>query len=157
MLDIKTVEKLIFLDIDGVLNNHVCHPKLKFCSINKGCATIFNEILEETGAKFVLSSAWRYNVWGGGMTIEGLKNLFYSHWIDASRLIGITRKDISPYRSDRGQQITEWISENRFAGKYIVIDDMDLEITQCGHPFFQTNWETGLTCQDKRKIIQLLL
>ena len=48
---------------------------------DKGFNAIYgmNKIIEETGCKIVLSSAWRYLVHGGAMTLDGLDCLFCSH------------------------------------------------------------------------------
>lgn len=148
---------LIFLDIDGVLNDHSCHSRTRYCSTDKACIARLDRILVETDARIVLTSAWRYLVHGGSMTMEGLRNLLHSHWVDGSRLIGITRRDVTDGiagvkpRTDRGPQVTEWLRERVMGDPflmqtpYVVIDDMDLEITTSLHPFVRTDGSVGLT------------
>ena len=57
------IMKLIFLDIDGVLvtlsdlSVRLKHEKI----VNEKCVKNLNRIIIETGAKIVISSAWRFN------------------------------------------------------------------------------------------------
>lgn len=65
--------KIIFLDIDGVLNNQVDEERsvIKIDHpddfISERCVTLLNELIENTGAKVVVSSTWRI-----GKTVEQL-------------------------------------------------------------------------------------
>jgi len=137
---------IIFLDIDGVLNSGFLHPKLHYATIDPVLARRLGMILEETDARIVLISAWRYLVHGGSMTLSGLRALFLSHWIDGTKIIDITRKDATKTRSDRGPQISEWLSANpERVSRYLVIDNMDLEVTACGHPLILVDGSIGLT------------
>ncbi len=152
---------VVFLDIDGVLNAHDRHPSTGYCSIDRGCAVRLGRILDATGARIVMTSSWRYLVHSGSMTIEGLRNLLFTHWIDGSRLLGITRRDITdgtdlPTVTDRGTQIMEWLNDNLYVGLYVVMDDMDLGTTNYGHPFIQTDGKVGLTDADASRAIQIL-
>jgi len=149
---------LIFMDIDGCLNNHNTHPIIKCNTIEPLLAQRFNQILWRTNANFVVSSAWRYMVLGGGMTLDGFRYMLQSHWIDANRIIGITRKDVSSETMDRGAQITEWLSANasRFNGKYLVIDDMDLGISAAKLNFLHIDGTVGLTASDVEKAVSQL-
>lgn len=53
-LDQDNVRKVIFLDIDGVLNQDNGGPKIEECFVKR-----LAHIVEETGAEIVLSSSWR--------------------------------------------------------------------------------------------------
>jgi HAD domain in Swiss Army Knife RNA repair proteins len=149
------VKPLIFMDIDGVLNTHNTHSVFGCNTIDKILASRFNEILEFTQAEWVLSSAWRYMALAGSMNLDGLKNLFFSHWVDASRLIGVTRKDISKERMDRGPQIKDWLVLNKVPNQrpIIVIDDLDLEIISSRLPLWLVDGKIGLTNKDVSNII----
>ena len=63
--------KVVFLDIDGVLNNHAWNECSESCTIDFECVHRFNQLLELTGAKVILSSAWRYIVLNNEMTLKG--------------------------------------------------------------------------------------
>jgi len=161
------MKPLIFLDIDGVLNRHEQHHITKYCSINRNLAVQFQAVLEIADAEFVLSSAWRYLVLNHAMTLQGLRYLFNTHWIDGSRLIGVTRPDTlvagKPIPDERGKQISDWLNGER--RPYVVIDDggkredesfTDLGISTAGHPFVLTQSNVGLSSDNAVRAIKIL-
>lgn len=163
------VIRLIFLDIDGVLNSHEWDDAVVCGQIHRDKVARLNRVLSETDSKIVLSSAWRYIVYRGESTMMGMEWLLRSHGILADRLIGVTREDsivqppnrkgdlskwITP--NERGQQITDYLKTISNCRKYVVIDDMDLGISECGHPFVKTDGSIGLTDADAELAIKLL-
>jgi len=155
------VMKILFLDIDGVLNNHaVFHSG--YCGLKASCVQNFNHVLHATNCKIVVSSAWRYMILKGDMTLRGFEHLLSSHGVDArDRIIGNTRQDCEDLENnDRGLQISEWLIANHSPPgslqPYAVVDDLDLMITQFGHPFVQTDGQFGLTPSDAMRLIELL-
>ena len=54
--------KVIFLDIDGVLNcKKTSYPRKLPYVVDRRLLAKFKQLLERTGAKVVLSSTWRYD------------------------------------------------------------------------------------------------
>lgn len=159
--------KILFLDIDGVLNTH--EVTIAMCGqIHKDKITRLNKILEVTDCKIVLSSAWRYIIHRGEANLQGLDWLFRSHGMLPNRLIGITPPDTMipkiyngvpkewPVENERGSLITRYLFENHplIENKdYMVIDDMDLGIKKAGHPFVQTDSTEGLQDRHVDEII----
>jgi hypothetical protein len=161
---------LVFLDIDGVLNDHTPHEN-GYCGIEPRLATRFNRILRETSAEIVVSSAWRYMMFGGHMSFVGFANMLATHGLDViDRVAGFTGRDtmipsdagqLIPKPNERGEQITRWLKRHptnsrRQRRHYVVIDDLDLGITEAGHPFVQTDGKVGLTTTDAGKAIEIL-
>jgi len=123
-------KKIIFLDIDGVLNvycptrdSYGCHFHIEFINNLK-------RLIDETGAEIVISSTWR---------LSGFKILL-EMW-DARKLpgqvIGIT--DILHYTQDdmsgiRGDEVRRWLDENPTQSYVIIDDDTDFHTDQL--PFF---------------------
>jgi len=160
-------DSVIFLDIDGVLNRHEWDAAVMCGQIHRDKVQLLNDVLRATGAKIVLSSAWRYILYRGEMDLMGLEWLFRSHGMLADRLIGVTRKDTMvrpttfspetwPQHNERGQQIADWRTESGHAGPYVVVDDLDLGISDAGHPFVLVEGDVGLTAADAAEMIQLL-
>lgn len=157
---------LIFLDIDGVLNDHTV-PDGVLCGQIQPCKiAILNDILRATDARIVVSSAWRYLVHRGEMNLRGLSWLLQSHGLLADKLVGITTKDTEPlswdgnpaswvHTEERGAQISAYLAAHP-CSRYCVIDDLDLGISAAGHPFVQTDSKVGLTYRDAAKVIELL-
>lgn len=149
--------KVIFLDIDGVLNDHSKVMKV-YCGIHRHMVDHLNKIINATDCYFVLSSAWRYMLLGGEMTLKGFEYLLITHGAQVNgRFIAYTIGDESI--PSRGQQIASWLKTQgeRFnVVKYVVLDDLDLNITDWGHPFVQTDGEIGLTDADADRVISIL-
>lgn len=142
--------KIIFLDIDGVLNCQVFydkrgesktiieHPDNQIC---KDRVSWLNELCGDTGAKVVISSSWRHS---------GL-----SYCKEVLQRNGATFDiiDITPdLRSDgcvRGNEIKAWIDKNIESPydyrEYVIIDDdSDMLLWQKDN-FFKTDTYSGLT------------
>lgn len=165
--------KVLFLDIDGVLNAHEFDESVMCGQIHKDKVELLNRVLLETDAKIVLSSAWRYLVHRGEMNLRGMEWLLRSHGVLADRLIGITRPDTMhngeyngvpgtwPVHNERGQQITDWLhtSIGMVGAKpalYAVVDDLDLGIIDAGHPLVLTDGTKGLHAEDCDRLIAIL-
>jgi hypothetical protein len=159
----------LFLDIDGVLNNHHFDEVARSNRIDADKVSLLNSILLGTNSKLVLSSAWRYLDHRGDMTLDGLDWLLRSHGVKAEALIGITHPDTPvewnektgrPSRfltDERGLQIARFRAFYGHQERYVVLDDLDLGISAAGHPFVQTKSDIGLTPRDVGRAIQCLI
>lgn len=145
--------KIVFLDIDGVLNRHLYNEMSQSNDIDAECVANLNRVLNETDARIVLSSAWRYMLIGKAMSLVGFDYLLRTHGVVANRLVGRTPADEEV--TERGWQIHQWRKEHDHRGRYVVIDDMDLHISPL-HPFVRTQGDVGLTDIDAGKAIGIL-
>lgn len=122
--------KIIFLDIDGVLNcKKTPNPRQLPYVVDKGLLRRFNGLIHRTGAKVVLSSSWRIDPAG----------LFAAkHW-------GVPFIDTCPDmpKSPRCKEVLTWLKRHPKATRYTVIDDEDDELDDL--PLFQPSASTGLT------------
>lgn len=157
---------IVFLDIDGVLNTHDFDPTAESAPIHRDKVVLLNAILVNTDARVVVSSAWRYLVHRGDMSLTGLDWLLRSHGMLSNRLVGITRPDTMvlqpdgeyrPEAMERGRQITDWRAANSHTEAYVVIDDMDLGITDAGHPWVETLPDVGLRERDITLAVEILM
>ncbi|MDE2233374.1 MAG: hypothetical protein KGJ90_04670 [Patescibacteria group bacterium] len=107
--------QVIFLDIDGVLNSSLTLKTLRNnkTGMDKGLVAIFNDIVERTGAKVVLSSTWRiFPYWRSAMKIGGVRAQF----LDKTAYIpGQTR----------GYEVKRWLKKHPEVEKYAILDDDD--------------------------------
>lgn len=90
--------KIIFLDIDGVLNNHQFNEVAGSCIIQQDSVQCLNSIMHLTGARIAVSSAWRYMRTGGrrgipSMTDDGFKYMMQTHGLMKNSIIGFTELD----------------------------------------------------------------
>jgi hypothetical protein len=120
-------QRLIFLDIDGVLNGHDAHRHPNgYCGIDPACVYRLNRIVAETGADLVISSAWRYLL-HSSMVLAGFHHMMRTYGLDRSvRIRGITCAD--EFIPDRGPQIRYYLDtrpavDHAAVESYVILDD----------------------------------
>jgi len=146
--------KIIFLDIDGVLNTSeymgsIQGSEEEMKAIDPQAVKILNDLITDTGAKVVITSTWRRFVPFTEIcyTLEnkGLTNI--------NSIIGMTRyllpRKMSMPSTPRGKEIQEWIngfgSEN--ITKFVIIDD-DSDMVHLMPNLIKINNKVGLTVQN---------
>ncbi len=153
------MKKLLFLDIDGVLNSTDWFKRKKklppessrkeFMAemLDPTAIEILRNILTATDCDVVLSSSWR-----GSDENHALLREYVCNFID------ITPRCCSGVR---GVEIYNWISKNipydvRDEVRYAIVDDdSDMLLNQKDN-FFQTRNDTGLTTEIAKSIIEHL-
>jgi hypothetical protein len=124
--------KVIFLDIDGVLNcEKTPNPRKLPYIVDKKLLARLKKLLARTNAKVVLSSSWR---------CDPIGLLAAKHW-------GVPFIDVSPDRpeSPRGAEMLKWLSQHPKVKRFAVIDDEDDGLDDL--PLFQPSHKTGLTME----------
>ena len=122
--------KVIFLDIDGVLNTTVMKNPRKLPYVTeKRLVGRFRTLARKTRAHVVLISTWRYDPAG----------LF------SARHHGIPFHDCTPDlpHRPRRDEIMAWLKAHPRVARYAVLDDDDDDLD--GLPLFQPNPRQGLT------------
>jgi hypothetical protein len=153
--------KTIFLDIDGVLNNTATYiynrqqsPSKKYIGyshrhmdeVDPRLLGLVRYIVDETGAKIVISSSWRII-----HTQNEIAQVFaYNGWLDAP-IIDMTPKSMDAFR---GNEIRAWLDNDEYTTKYAILDDgTDFYEHQ---PLFRTDATVGLTFIIAQKVIEFL-
>ena len=137
--------KVIFLDIDGVLNNHFDYQTYGFDYIDSGLVEILKTIVAATGSEIVISSTWRLNESDLSLARANLRYKKLDHI------------DITPdlRKLPRAEEIKSWLKNNPQVVKYAILDDnedagLDLD------GFFKTDYYVGLTNEIAEKVINYL-
>lgn len=162
--------KIIFLDIDGVLNMYgsSCRTFMKPYGqhIEPHLVQRLNYIIEKTNAKIVISSSWRSDMED---LEKQLREQGFKYW---TRVIGKTchplvKDENMPYPRNescylynhRGEQINKWLDDANYKiDKFIIIDDEISDIS----PFvdekniIRTDYNEGMLHKDAIKIIESL-
>lgn len=168
------MKKIVFLDIDGVLNheqfmikrekefNHLSHIDLGVCQIDPEKIGLLNMLIECTNCYFVISSTWRISYWGDLPEIFNRLN-FYNK--EAEKRILDKTPISSCSMCYRGNEIYNWMQHNnqffdgapyyRFKNYVILDDDSDMLYWQKDN-FIQTDGKIGLTENDVKKAIDIL-
>lgn len=141
--------KIIFLDIDGVLNNLDMYnnedDKIKTPSglLSKKNLTVFNQLVGQTDAKIVISSTWR--------TDDGVEAYLTEAGVEGE-IIGKTPK-LNTQFMVRGNEIHAWIVEHKELlgmgyddySRFVILDDGSDMLYWHKENLFQTDSWTGLT------------
>lgn len=148
--------KIIFLDIDGVLNHESWYEKrLEFdlqyplCEFDPKSIEYLNNITDITGAKIIISSSWRFN--------PDIVNILYKAGI-TGEIIGCTPDLYNTYGSlCRGKEIDVVLNKQPDIERYIILDD-DTDIEEHQLPYFiKTNANgSGLNKTIMNKSIKIL-
>ena len=170
------MKKVIFLDVDGVLNS----SRTLYESISLEDDLILNlkEIVNKTKAKIILSSSWRLSAEAvatlidkldkfglaiSGMTYDGVDlDWLEKYEFDVTKKYLDTKFDYDEnkqikFTHDRGAEIFKWLHDH-YDCTYVILDDEIEDIK----PYFsesvivKTSYKTGLTKEDVKKAIQIL-
>jgi len=156
------MKKIIFLDIDGVMNNEVMYElnpayQQKRNEIDPKCIKHLNDLIKDTSAEVVISSVWRYN-----MDIEALQTIFNNEGF-IGKIIDKTPVLRSEY-TVRGNEILAWIKNNEellgqpyynFRNYVIFDDDSDMLYWQKDN-FICVDSYSGLTARNVYKATYIL-
>ena len=149
--------KIIFLDIDGVLNSDAYADYM----LTEENVDIFNEdmlderaivqlkkIVEATGAEIVLSSSWRWYK-------DTRDKVHYQ-----LRQKGIDFVDTTPREIDitmtRGAEIKAWLDDHPEVEQFVILDDDDLRLKEYLPNHVRTTFKYGLTREKAAQAIKIL-
>ena len=145
--------KVIFLDIDGVLNYSGCHDEIDgMRGIERDKVALLNQIILETDALCVLSSTWRL--------IHSLEDM-RTFLLDRGFIGLLIDKTPDGRGGQRGYEINAWLNRHKDkAGarpiqSFIILDD-NSDMAMWKHRLVQTGDETGLSANDVLKAIDML-
>ena len=163
--------KVLFLDVDGVLNCTYTFQRTYERWKETGAATKgpefawpmghlddalvpnLNPIVEQTGCKIVLSSSWR--------VIAKIPD--FRNWVSQKgfkypeAIIDRTRSSVGDDPDGRGNEIKDWLTAHPEVTAYVILDDDSQDIVRV-HPnnFVNTNGNEGLTDEKVQAAIAVL-
>ena len=123
--------KIIFLDVDGVLNCSSTTRKLhgmRFVDTRKMYRV--REICERTGAKVVISSSWRWGTAPDAFVLDvEMWNALLQEF-DKHRIPVIGHTPLS-FDDNRGNEIRTWLKmQEEPVEQFVVIDDIIIDLAQ---------------------------
>ena len=164
------MRKVIFLDIDGVLNTGWWYsqmdrntPKDKYgYAFDPNAVANLKKILDETRADIVISSSWK------SFGLSELEEMWNFRGLPG-KLIGITPNSVSDEMllnadldhmelySIRGMEIKEWLTKHgKHVSHYVIIDDMDNMLPEQQSHFVWIDPEVGITEGNAAQAIMIL-
>lgn len=153
--------KVIFLDIDGVLNTLDTTDSCGiYCGVDDDKILLLKRIVNSTNAKLVLSSSWRVNKTRDGEPEIELRNhldkRLAQHGLE---IYSETPEHPSGNSLHRGWEIKQWRDQHKNLDYWIVLDDMIFnDFHKFGvmeHLVLTDEWD-GLTERDTEKAIWML-
>lgn len=156
---------VVFLDVDGVLNNiramifahyGLCPPGPlgNMFTVDRNCVIKLRELVEKYKLKIVVSSTWRFHPHALVTALE------WCNWFNPP-IIGKTDRD-GPYKPvdnepwGRGAQIDRWLAENQaIVNNYVILDDDITDIHQKDH-LVATKTQDGLQTEHIKQIKVIL-
>lgn len=146
-------QKILFLDIDGVLNSEVyfksaSHPDSISSKFDPNGVELIKKLVEEFSLRIVISSTWRY-----GATDRLM------HELKSAELIGYLYHEwFTPviHPAHRGAEIKLWLELHSEVTDYIIIDDDEniLEEQMCR--FVKTDLHKGMTEEHLNRVRAIL-
>ena len=144
--------KIIFLDIDGVLNSKtyyktVDRTKKDWNRFNPLAVEMIKRLIEEFKSSIVISSTWRFAF------VKELKNELIK-----SGLVKYLHKDWKTpeaYPSHRGEEINLWLDNHPEAIDYVIIDDDENILEEQKNWFIRTDINEGMTEEHYYKVRQI--
>lgn len=164
------MRKLIFLDIDGVLNTRDWHSRMTKDTPRDEFGWVFDpvavenlaRIVKETGASIVISSSWKFLGMAKLREMWKIRNL-------PGTLLDITPNTVSDevllnanldemeLGVCRGNEIKEWLSRHKGeVSNYVIIDDFDDLLPEQENHVVLTDSLIGITEWDAEKAIRIL-
>ena len=141
--------KVIFLDIDGVMNHEASKEDM-----DTDCLYQLKRIVNQTDAKIVLTSSWKMYF------LRGDENPIKLYFEKRLRLFELELYDIAPHlgTGKRAAEIKQWLKEHRAFKSYVIIDDNMFPGFQkmSDHLCMTEFYNGGLTAEHAAKAIQIL-
>lgn len=163
-------EKVIFLDVDGVLNCETSKSYFltedgrAYTGIDKDKVKRLAKIVETTGADIVLSSSWKdgwFQRCGFLFKEAGLSKhaKYLTRHLYKKGKLGLKDRTPSSYRG-RGYEIKFWLKTHPQTKAWVVLDDEDwhdfYEHDEIMRHWVKTDDKAGLTDEDATAAIQIL-
>ena len=162
--------KVIFLDIDGVLNTQDWHSRMTKDTPRDEFGWAFDlvavenlaHIIKETGASIVISSSWKFlglaklrEMWKirnlPGIVLDITPNTI------SDELLLNANLDEMKLGVCRGNEIKEWLSKHKGeVSNYVIIDDFDDLLPEQDDHVVLTDTLIGITEFDAEKAITIL-
>lgn len=156
-------ERIVFLDIDGVLNTPKSVAKCIDCiCIDDDKLQLLKEIIDATGSKIVLISTWKES-WERLPSRKHLQDDFANYLDKKFKAAGFSVFDKTLDYLDgglflsRGEGIVEYIKRTKPIS-FVILDDIKFDYNECGltENFIKIKSRQGLQNIHVQKAIEIL-
>lgn len=143
--------KILFLDIDGVLNSEEWFSGTDSTPGQQGkldprACTLLEQAIQQTGCQLVLSSSWR-----SSMSAQDVETLLHARGVHSAKVVGLTGPD---FRT-RDAAILLWVEENGIT-EWAAIDDNTLPQVAALERAVKTEYDKGMEPGHVEALVQIL-
>lgn len=144
--------KIIFLDLDGVINDY-----LTFDKVNPSNVNILKEIIEKTNAQIVLTSSHKYPLQENPRYQKDYKKyLLKIKYLKELQEMKIEVVDIIPYvNRNREEEIQAYLEKHQEIKEYLILDD-DFLIKSCQEHEIYLDLASGLRAEHIKPALNIL-
>lgn len=148
--------KVLFLDVDGVLNNYHTKDRAPCGLLGLDVINLMNlqHIVENVDVSIILSSDWRLD----RNKVNGMFDYLVTRLSEYNIKILDTTIDTGCYTA-RGFEISEYLKNHPEIDNYVILDDRnfpDFDLYGLRNNFIKTNAYLGLTILDAESAINIL-
>ena len=148
--------RIVFLDVDGVLNSYLWTVRPKTIEESQGdpdldpfAINLLNEFTQIFDLKIVISSDWRISSY----CIPRLKNAGVRNIIDTTP-VTIFQTRNNKIHFTRGEEIQLWLDAHPEVENFVIFDDRE-DFEQLNH-YVKVDSYRGLTQEDIQKAVEIL-
>lgn len=161
--------RVIFLDIDGVLNSNLGNDPLQGeisngSFIDEKKIKLLASLIETTNAQIILHSGWRF--WFDSKCkplckeAEKLMDLLHKNGLQLNGFTpDLTTEEIrknKKFSLVKADEILSWLNAHKNVTKWVVLDDLDLHNTQIEQHQVKPDPAVGLTLENIRQAEEIL-
>lgn len=152
--------KIIFLDVDGVLNNESTTESCRFYTgIDPVCLSRLKNLVDVSGAKIVLTSTWKTN-WHKD---DKSKQDEFADYLDRKfaevglTIFDKTQDEIDGEPIERGESVIEYLLNVKYE-RFVILDDCIFDFYECnlGAYLVRTDEKVGLTERNTMRAAMIL-
>ena len=150
--------KALFCDVDGVLNNSETrgHSPGGYTGVSDALIRNLKKIIDETGARIVLSSDWRLSK---NDPVHGKDYRYLERKLLYTARLKISGQTDDISWSRRGKEIRQYLDEHPEITAYVILDDnpfSDFKKYNLQDHLVLTDWKEGLTEKDVERAVSIL-
>jgi hypothetical protein len=127
--------KVVFLDIDGVLNEEKSRSRCcGYLGIDDKKVENLALIIKKTNAKIVLISTWKDDWRKTDKSHQGMMANYLDRKLKKQGLAVLDKTksiDKNGFHFSRGEGILQYLADNKL-GKYVILDDYQFDYDSCG-------------------------
>ena len=156
--------KVIFLDIDGVLNSRTLVEKNANEKIDINAVKLLKKLIDQSGAVVVMSSGRRLwfdeNMTTDDIEAQYMYDVLFQYGINIySKTPDFSTDKIRTRRTFgdvKAKEIIAWLEKHCDVDKYVILDDLDLKNDQINANLIRIDGEFGISEEDVKRATDIL-